>query len=176
MLETARLTLRRWRDSDVEPLVQMNADPRVNAFLYGSRSRESSEAAALRMREELERLGYGWWVVEVRGRQDFAGMICLRDVPFAAHFTPAWEIGWRFAFDAWGYGYATEGAGAALAYAFETMKLDQVVAFTSESNRRSQRVMERLGMSRNPADDFDHPLIAPGHALRRHLLYRIRRP
>lgn len=174
MLETPRLLLRGWRDSDVEPLVQMNADPRVNAFLYRTYTREISQAAVERMREELARAGYGWWVVEVRNGPAFAGMVCVREVPFEARFTPTWEIGWRFAFDAWGHGYATEAARAALDFAFGRLGLREIVAFTSESNLRSQRVMVRLGMTHDPADDFDHPLIEEEHALRRHVLYRLR--
>ena len=165
--------MRGWRDSDVEPLVQMNADPRVNEFLYRPYTRVISEAAAARMREELGRAGYGWWVVEVRGGPAFAGMVCVREVPFEARFTPAWEIGWRFAFDAWGHGYATEAARAALDVAFGRLGLSEIVAFTSELNLRSRRVMTRLGMTHDPADDFEHPLVEEGHPLRRHVLYRL---
>ena len=114
-------------------------------------------------------------MVEVRGGAPFAGLICLQAVPFETPFTPANEIGWRFAYEHWGRGYATEGARAALEFAFERLGWDEVVAFTAASNLRSQRVMERLGMSHDPRDDFDHPRLQAGDPLRRHLLYRIKR-
>jgi RimJ/RimL family protein N-acetyltransferase len=175
-IETPRLRLRDWRDDDVEAWIAMNADPRVTEFFARPSTREGSESRAGEIREELTRRGYGWWVVEIRGGPAFAGVICLRDVPFAAHFTPAREIGWRFAPANWGHGYATEGARAALDFAFTRLQWDEVVAMTVPTNLRSRRVMERLGMRRDPADDFDHPNIARGHRLRRHVLYRIDPP
>lgn len=174
-IETPRLNLRDWTDDDIEPWVAMNADPRVAEFLARTFTREFSEAAALHMREALRKNGYGWWVVEIRGGASFAGVICLQDVPFEAPFTPAREIGWRFAHEHWGKGYATEGARAALQFAFDRLAWDEVLAFTAALNLRSQRVMERLGMTRDPNDDFDHPRLTAGHPLRRHLLYRISR-
>jgi RimJ/RimL family protein N-acetyltransferase len=175
-IETARLILRDWRDADLEPWIAMNCDPRVTEFFAKSYTRELSESAAATMREQLNRNGHGWWAVEVRGGPSFAGVIALQEVPFQAPFTPANEIGWRFAFDNWGRGYATEGARAALDFAFNELSWREVVAFTAATNVRSQRVMERLGMTHQPIDDFDHPKIEPGHPLRRHVLYRIRRP
>jgi 3-dehydroquinate dehydratase/shikimate dehydrogenase len=175
-IETPRLILRGWRDADVEAWVQMNADPRVTEFFTRNYTRKTSEAMAATMREQLDRNGCGWWAVEVRGGPSFAGVIVLQEVPFQAPFTPANEVGWRFSFDNWGRGYATEGAHAALDFAFNTLDWHEVVAFTAASNLRSQRVMQRLGMMHDPADDFDHPKIAPGHPLRRHVLYRIKRP
>ena len=160
----------------MEALVAMNADPRVAEFLARSYTRELSESLAVAMRRQLQACGYGWWVVEVRGGAPFAGLIALQDVPFEAPFTPAREIGWRFAFEFWGHGYATEGARAALDFAFDRLGWDEVVAFTAALNVRSQRVMERLGMSHDPRDDFDHPRLAEGDPLRRTLLYRARRP
>jgi RimJ/RimL family protein N-acetyltransferase len=94
---------------------------------------------------------------------------------FNAHFTPAAEIGWRLARGQWGKGYATEGARAALAFGFDKLGLDEIVSFTAVINLRSQRVMERIGMTHDPADDFDHPRVAPGDPLRPHVLYRLRR-
>jgi RimJ/RimL family protein N-acetyltransferase len=152
----------------------MNADPRVTEFLGRSYTRALSESQAFAMRRQLELLGYGWWVVEVRAGARFAGVIALQDVPFEAPFTPAREVGWRFAYDHWGHGYATEGARAALDFAFEQLGWHEVVAFTAALNLRSQKVMERMGMSHDPNDDFDHPRIPEGHPLRRHLLYRAR--
>lgn len=174
-IETARLVLRDWRDDDVEAFVAMNADPRVTEFFSLAYTRGLSESRARAIREELAKFGYGWWVVEIRGGPSFGGAICLRDVPFEAAFTPAREIGWRFRAEYWNHGYATEGARAALDFAFDSLGWPEVVAMTAESNLRSRRVMERLGMTHDPADDFDHPQIPPGDRLRRHVLYRIGR-
>jgi RimJ/RimL family protein N-acetyltransferase len=175
-LETERLILRDWCDDDVAAWVAMNADPRVTEFFGKIYTREFSEASAIQIRRALSSDGYGWWAVEVKGGPPFAGVIALQKVPFEAAFTPAYEIGWRFAQESWGKGYATEGARAALAFAFEKLRWPGVVAFTAVPNVRSQRVMERLGMAHDPADDFDHPKLDPGHPLRRHVLYRIKAP
>jgi RimJ/RimL family protein N-acetyltransferase len=172
-IETPRLLLRHWKDSDIEPWVAMNADPRVTEFFSSTYTRAISEAAAMLRRRELDELGYGWWVVEVRGGAPFAGVVVLGEVPFEAHFTPAREVGWRFAPEHWGNGYATEGARGALEHAFAALGWHEVVAMTAVQNLRSQRVMRRLGMTRDPADDFEHPKVEEGHPLRRHVLYRI---
>jgi RimJ/RimL family protein N-acetyltransferase len=169
------LRLRDWRDDDVEAYAAMNADPRVTEFFVKEYTRAHSEAAAVAIRAQLRRDGFGWWAVEERDGNRFVGTIVLQSVPFHAAFTPAYEIGWRFASNYWGRGYATEGARAALDYAFADLHWPEVVAFTASNNLRSQRVMERLGMTHDARDDFDHPKIEPGHALARHLLYRIRR-
>lgn len=174
-IKAPRLLLRHWRDDDIEPWVRMNDDRRVREFFSREYTRELSESMAQKQRSELDRLGYGWWVVDVVDGPAFAGIVCLQDVPFDAHFTPAREVGWRFSPEHWGKGYATEGARAALDFAFKELGWDEVVAITAVPNLRSVRVMERLGMTRNPNDDFDHPRIEEGHPLRRHVLYRIRR-
>lgn len=173
-IESPRLILRDWRDDDVEAFVEMNADPRVAEFLGGPFSRERSESAAAGIRRALESNGYGWWVVELRDGTPFAGVIVLQKVPFEAPFTPAYEIGWRFPFASWGRGYATEGANAALGHAFDTLHWPEIVAFTTERNLRSRRVMERLTMTHDRAGDFDHPRLEPGNVIRRHVLYRIK--
>jgi RimJ/RimL family protein N-acetyltransferase len=174
-IESPRLILRDWRDEDVEAFVEMNADSRVAEFLGGPFSRERSQSSAAAVRRNLERDGYGWWVVELRNGTPFAGVIALQKVPFDAPFTPAYEIGWRLPFASWGRGYATEGANAALGHAFETLHWPELVAFTAEGNLRSRRVMERLNMTHDRAGDFDHPKLAPDNALRRHVLYRLKR-
>jgi RimJ/RimL family protein N-acetyltransferase len=174
-IETPRLVLRPWQDEDVEHWVAMSADPRVMEFFPSVSERFEAEAMAARLRERLEQNAYGWWVVEVKGGPLFAGAISLQDVPFESHFTPALEVGWRLVHDRWGHGYATEGAHAALDYAFGTLGHHEVVAMTAAVNLRSQRVMQRLGMTHDPADDFDHPRLPEGDRLRRHVLYRIAR-
>ena len=175
VIETPRLLLRGWRDDDVEPWVRMNADPQVMAYYPSTHTREESEASALTIRTSLERDGYGIWVVEIKGGLPFAGVICLRQISFEAPFAPANDIGWCFLVEAWGHGYATEGATAALDFAFEQLNWDEVTANTSILHVRSQRVMQRLGMTHNAADDFDHPKFAKGHRARPHVLYRISR-
>ncbi len=171
-LETARLTLRPWRDSDLEPWIAMGADPGVMEFFPSPYDREQASALAGRMRERLTEDGYGWWIVDVKGGAAFAGIVCLQNVPFEAPFTPALEIGWRLTRPHWGHGFATEGARAALAFAFDRLGAAEVVAMTAAINVRSRRVMERLGMTHDPRDDFEHPRIEPGHRLRSHVLYR----
>ena len=173
-IETPRLLLRDWREADVASWVAMNQDKRVTEFFAGSYDRARSEALAAERRAELQRNGYGWWVLEEKAGRSFVGAICLRTVPFNAAFTPAKEIGWRLIVDAWGRLYATEAASAALDFAFRRLGWPEVVAMTAALNLRSQRVMQRLGMTHDPRDDFDHPRIAPGNPLRRHVLYRIR--
>ncbi len=174
-LETPRLLLRNWHDADLDAWAELNADPRVMEFFPTRYDRERSDATAARMRADLAADGYGWWAVEVKNGLPFAGIVALQEVPFEATFTPALEIGWRFRSDAWGHGYATEGARAALAFAFERLERTEVVAITALLNLRSQRVMERLGMTRDAGDDFEHPWIEAGHRLRQHVLYRITR-
>jgi RimJ/RimL family protein N-acetyltransferase len=174
-LQTDRLLLRRWRPADREPLAALNADPRVAEFL-GALSREESDSLAARIEAGFEQRGFGFWAVEIRGGAAFAGFVGLSVPRFEAHFTPCVEIGWRLAAEHWGHGYATEGARAALAFGFDELRLVEIVAFTAPGNTRSRRVMEKLGMTYDPADDFDHPLLAEGHPLRRHVLCRIARP
>jgi ribosomal-protein-alanine N-acetyltransferase len=175
VITTPRLNLRPWRGSDLEAFVELSADPRVMEFFPKLLDRVECEAVALRVAAHFERHGFGLWAVEVPGVAGFIGFAGL-DIPkFQAHFTPCVEVGWRLAFDHWGKGYATEAAQAALDFAFDELRLEQVVSMTVEPNRRSWRLMERLGMTRSPQDDFDHPNLVEGHPLRRHLLYRISR-
>lgn len=126
--------------------------------------------------EIIEESGFGLWALEVPGVSPFAGFVGLSVPRFEAHFTPAVEIGWRLAAEYWGRGYATEGARAVLAYGFETLRLDEIVAFTTSTNPASQRVTEKIGMRRDEADDFDHPLLPAESPLRPHVLYRCRQP
>ena len=135
--------------------------------------REESDALAARIREHLAVRGFGLWAVEVPGRVPFIGFVGLAVPRFEAPFTPCVEIGWRLAAEHWGRGYATEAATAVLAHAFGPLGLAEVVSFTVPANRRSRRVMERLGMTRSPADDFEHPGLPDGHPLRPHVLYRL---
>lgn len=175
-IETQRLVLRPWHDDDLAPFAAMNADPHVMEYLPKRLDRAESDAMAARIRTAFDRQPFGLWAVEVKGGARFIGYVGLNTPQFEAAFTPCVEIGWRLAFDHWGRGYATEAARCILDYAFETLKLPEVVSFTVPANARSWRVMERLGMKRSPEDDFDHPKLAEGHPLRRHVLYRLSRP
>ena len=174
-LRTARLILRRWRPADRDPFVAMNADPRVMEHFPALLSPDETDARIARIETQFEQHGFGLWAVEIPGVTPFAGFVGLSIPSFEAAFTPCVEIGWRLAADYWGQGYATEGARAALAFGFDSLVLDEILSWTVPANTRSRRVMEKLGMTRDEADDFDHPLLAEGSPLRRHVLYRIRR-
>lgn len=174
-LRTRRLVLRQWRDADLAPFAGLNADSEVMLHFPSTLTRAQSDALAQRARAHIGALGWGLWAVEVVDRVPFIGFIGLAEARFDAHFTPALEVGWRLARDSWGQGYATEGARAVVAFAFEELGLEEIVSFTTENNDRSQRVMERLGLTHDPADDFDHPLLPAGHPQRPHVLYRLRR-
>ena len=175
VLRTARLVLRPCEERDLAALAALHADPRVMEFLPKLLDRAESDAVAQRAREHFERHGFGRWGVEIVETGQFIGLVGLSVPNFEAHFTPCVEVGWRLAFEHWGEGYATEAAQAALDFAFGPLGLAEVVSFTVPQNQRSRRVMERLGMTRSPADDFDHPNLPPGHPLRLHVLYRRRR-
>ena len=175
-LTTSRLLLRPWRDADLEPFAALNADPEVMAHFPKTLDRNESDQVAARIRSAFARRGFGWWAVEVPGEVAFCGFIGLSVPSFAAPFMPCVEIGWRLARAQWGKGYATEGARAALDFAFGKLGLREVVAFTTTTNLPSQAVMRRLGMRHSPEDDFDHPNLPEGHRLRRHVLYRISAP
>ena len=171
-LRTDRLLLRRWRESDFAPFAAMNADPRVMRYFARTLARHESDELVARIEERAERDGFGLWAVEIPDVTPFAGFIGLSVPAFTAHFTPCVEIGWRLAADCWGRGYATEGARAALDFGFDAAGLEEIVSFTTAENWRSRRVMERIGMTHDPRDDFDYPAYAEGHPLRRHVLYR----
>jgi len=175
VIETSRLCLRRWSEQDLPAFAAMNADARVMEFLPKVLGRAESDAFAVRIREHFDRHGFGLWVVEVTGGIPFAGFVGLSVPGFEAHFTPCVEVGWRLAYEQWGHGYATEAAAAAIDFGFAESGLDEIVSFTVPDNHRSRRVMERLGMTHSPADDFDYPNLSEGHRLRRHVLYRLSR-
>jgi ribosomal-protein-alanine N-acetyltransferase len=128
-----------------------------------------------RIEQEFERRGFGLWAVELPRSTPLIGFVGLHEALFEAPFTPAVEVGWRLARAYWGHGYATEAARAATAFGFEQVGLEEIVSFTSVSNLRSQRVMQRIGMTPDPAGDFDHPAVPAGHPIRPHVLYRLAR-
>ena len=174
-LFTQRLCLRRWRTKDIAPFADMNADPLTMRFMPGVLSRAETEALVQRFEAHHDAHGFGVWAIEAPGVAPLVGYTGLQRVSFEAPFAPAVEVGWRLAPAFWGRGYATEAAREALRFGFEDLNLDQIVSFTVEANKPSWSVMERLGMVRNPAEDFDHPRLPAGHPLRRHILYRLER-
>lgn len=174
-IRTARLRLRSWREEDFEAYAALNADARVMEFYPSVVGREESRVRFDRWQERVAEQGMGFWPVEVIGGAPFIGMVGLARPDFEADFLPGVEIGWRLAAEHWGRGYATEAARGALAYGFERLGLAEIVSFTTTTNVRSRRVMDKLGMKRSPDEDFLHPSIAEGHPLRPHVLYRLRR-
>lgn len=175
VLITDRLRLRRWSDADRAPFAELNADPVVMEHFPSTLTTEQSNAFVDRIETTFDEQGLGLWVVEVAATASFAGYAGLWPATFEAHFTPATEIGWRFAKEFWGNGYATEAARAVLDDGFARLGLEEIVSFTATTNRPSWRVMERIGMQHDPADDFDHPALGAGHRLERHVMYRISR-
>jgi ribosomal-protein-alanine N-acetyltransferase len=171
-LTTDRLVLRRWRDSDREPFAEMNADPAVMEHFPAPMSRTDSDSLVDRIEAQFDQHGFGLWALEVVETGAFIGFTGLSIPRFEAPFTPAVEVGWRLRRAAWGRGLASEAAQRALAFWFEELQRAEVVSFTTVANVRSRAVMTRIGMTHDPADDFDHPLLPEHSPLRRHVLYR----
>jgi RimJ/RimL family protein N-acetyltransferase len=173
MITTERLILRAWKEEDLIPFAETNADPAVREFFPSLLTREQSDASARKFQATIARDGFGMFTAELVASGEFAGIIGLQTMDFAIPGVaqPAVEIGWRLARAHWGTGLATEGARAVVRYAFETLRLEEIVAITAPANVRSRRVMEKIGMKHVPELDFDHPRIAEGHALRRCVLY-----
>jgi RimJ/RimL family protein N-acetyltransferase len=174
MIETPRLILRPWRETDLVPFAEQNADPIAMRFLRGVLTREESDAYARRAQEHLAAHDFCKWAVEAPGVALFIGGVGLSHVRYEAAFTPAVEVAWRLHRRYWGQGYATEAARAAIEDGFRRVGLREIVAVTTLQNFPSQRVMERLGMTRSV--EFDHPLVAADSPLRRHILYRLLAP
>ncbi len=151
----------------------MNSDPRVMRYFASVLARAESDALVDWIEAGFHRYGFGLFAAEMRETGQFAGFVGLSVPGFEAHFTPCVEIGWRLDAALWNRGLATEGARAVLRYGFETVGLSEVVSFTVPANLPSRRVMEKIGMIRDPAGDFDHPRLPEGHPLRRHVLYRM---
>ena len=174
-LESARLVLRQWRDSDLPEFARMCADPQVMRYFPARLSHLESAALIGRIRGHFAEYGFGLWALQRKDSGEFIGFTGLGVVGFDAPFTPAVEIGWRLAREHWGLGYASEAAWTALRAGFDRLALKEIVSFTAQSNLPSEKVMQAIGMHHDPADDFDHPKLAVDHPLRRHLLYRITR-
>jgi RimJ/RimL family protein N-acetyltransferase len=172
VLTTGRLILRPFTDVDRDPFFALNTHPLVVESLGSAPTRAESDAMVERYAEELDREGWGLWAVEEAGGAPFVGMVGLHRVRPELPCAPAVEVGWRLHPDHWGQGYATEAASASLRFGFDEAGLEEIVAFTTTLNTRSQAVMERIGMVHDPEGDFDHPSLPEGSPLRRHVLYR----
>lgn len=175
-LVTDRLVLREWRDVDREPFAAMNCDPRVMEHFPAVLSRAESDGLVDRIVGHWRDDGLGLWAVERTSDGAFLGFTGLAAPTGVPGMPPFVEVGWRFAIDAWGHGYATEAARGAVAWAFDVRGLDEIASWTTVANLRSRAVMERIGMTHDPADDFDHPRLPEGHPQRPHVMYRLRRP
>jgi RimJ/RimL family protein N-acetyltransferase len=174
-INTQRLLLRPWRDEDLPAFADMNQDPRVMEFFPAVLDRQQSDSLAMKIRQEMDDQGWGFWAVEMPGKVSFIGFMGLGKVGDDLPFAPGVEIGWRLSRDFWGKGYASEAALAALEIGFLQLKLREIVAFTAEHNLRSRALMSRIGL--NYSDEkFEHPGVPPGHSLRTHVLYRIKNP
>lgn len=172
VLRTDRLNLREWRVTDRAPFASMNADPDVMEHFPKPMTRAESDAMIDRAEAVWADGGPCWWALETRDGE-FLGFTGLYRPSFTAHFTPCVEVGWRLAKSAWGYGYATEAARAAMNWGFRNLGSDEIVSFTVPQNQRSRRVMEKLGMSHDPADDWDHPNLLENKRMKHHVLYRM---
>lgn len=176
VIRTERLLMRRWRDGDREPFAALNADPAVMEHMTGTLTREESDALIDRIETGWDARGLGLWAIEVPGVAPLVGYVGLWPADEVAG-AGAVEVEWRLAREHWGHGYATEEAREALRFGFEQVRLAEIVSFTVPQNERSRRVMERIGLRHDPADDFDHPRVDPvaSPELVRHVLYRLSR-
>jgi RimJ/RimL family protein N-acetyltransferase len=174
-IKTQRLLLRPWRDEDLPAFAEMNQDPRVMEFFPDLLDRQQSDAMAMKIRQQIDEQGWGFWAVEIPGEVNFIGFTGLHKLSNDFPFAPGVEIGWRLSRDFWGMGYASEAAHAALDMGFLQLKLPEIVAFTAEQNVRSRAVMRRIGLT-DRDEKFEHPAISAGHPLRRHVLCRIKNP
>ena len=166
--------MRRWRPSDRAPFAAMNADPVVMQFFQAPLERAASDASIDAWMNAFAERGWSNWAVETKDGGDFIGFVGLSIPQRVLPFSPCVEVGWRLARAHWGRGYATEAAEEALRTGFESIGLDEIVSFTTVTNRRSRAVMERIGL-RDAHEDFEHPGLPEGHPLRPHCLYRLSR-
>jgi 3-dehydroquinate dehydratase / shikimate dehydrogenase len=172
-LESERCILRQWKDEDLSIFTKMNQDPLVMEFFPATLTASQSKKLAENIQQELQTKPYGLWAVELKKGHSFIGFAGLHEQNFEAPFCPCIELGYRLDPSFWGHGFATECGKTIFRYAFETVQLEEVVSFTFIHNFRSRKVMERLGMTHNPEDDFMHPKLAAQDPLRPHVLYRM---
>jgi RimJ/RimL family protein N-acetyltransferase len=176
LIETARLVLRPPRDDDRDAIFAINGDPEVHRWLAMTGTRAESDAVVDRIQAMIADQGFGFWAVERKADGRVIGLAGLLAMTDELPPGPALEIGWRFASTAWGQGYATEAARAAVDWGFATQDADEIIAITAVSNLNSQAVMRRIGMERDPSADFLHPKLGEDHPLRPHVTFRLKRP
>jgi RimJ/RimL family protein N-acetyltransferase len=175
ILETKRLILRTWQQSDLEPMTKINLDPKVMEYFPSTFKKQETIAFINKINSHYDKHGFTLYAVEIKETQQFIGFVGLLNTNFDAHFTPATEIGWRLGSEFWGKGYATEAAKAVLDYAINELNIDEVVSFTSAINKASIRVMEKIGLHYNPKDNFDSPNVKNHSKLVKHVLYRLKK-
>lgn len=172
-LETERLILRRWQDSDLEPFSAIVGDPEVRRYYPSTLTKDETKNLISRFESHFEEEGFGLFALELKSTGELIGYTGLNKPTFQAHFMPCVEIGWQLARHQWGKGYAPEAARKVLENGFVRLNLAEIVSFTTVRNTQSRRVMEKLGMQRNPSDDYEHPMLPAGHPLKPHVLYRL---
>jgi RimJ/RimL family protein N-acetyltransferase len=173
VLETDRILLRRWRESDLKPFAALNSDVRVMEFFPSTMNFDQSKAMVDRIEAGFVRDQFGLWAAELKETHTFIGFVGLSRPTFEAQFTPCVEIGWRIACEFWGRGLAPEAASEVLRDGFERLNLSEIVSFTAVVNQKSIRVMEKLGMKYSAPDNFLHPALAESHPLKPHVLYKM---
>lgn len=170
-IETERLILREWQPEDLYPFIEINRNPEVMEFFLQTLSENESKDFYDRIIHEFETSGFGLYAVEIKADHRFIGYVGFHQTTFKTSFSPCIEIAWRLCTDAWGHGLATEAASACLRYGFDQLHLDRIYSFTAIPNKRSERVMQKIGMQK--CGEFDHPAVEPAHPLLRHVLYEI---
>lgn len=175
IIETDRLVLRDWGSSDLEKMAAINQDPKVMEYFPSLQDLITTKNFIKKIKNHLKNQGYSLYACERKDNKEFIGFIGLLLADFEAPFTPATEIGWRLSSNSWGRGFATEGARAVLDYGFKKLKLNEIVSFAAKNNKKSIRVMEKIGLKHNDKDDFNHPKLSNDSPLKHHVLYRLRR-
>jgi len=175
ILETDRLILRTWVDEDLEQMLAINQDPKVMEYFPSLQDLEMTKNFIDKVNAHFENHGYSLYATVRKDTGEFIGFIGLFTPEFESHFTPAIEIGWRLSSNHWGQSFATEGAKAVLDYAFRELKIPEIVSFSATGNAKSIRVMQKIGLKHNEADDFYHPKLDDTSLLKRHVLYRLTR-
>lgn len=175
ILETERLILRTWVDEDLDSMFAINQDLKVMEYFPSLQDVDMTKNFIDKVNAHFENHGYSLYAAVRKNTNEFIGFIGLLIADFESHFTPATEIGWRLSSNHWGQGFATEGAKAVLDFAFRELKIPEIVSFTAAGNAKSIRVMQKIGLQHNEADDFDHPKLDDTSPLKRHVLYRLSR-
>lgn len=173
MIETPRLILRQWQESDIEPFIQLNQNEEVMRYFPNTLSLDETMALIEKIKNKFAAQGFGWWATELKENHKFIGFIGLNIPDFETDFTPCVKIGWRLAHEYWGQGLTVEGAKKCLEIGFNELNLSEIVSFTTKDNYRSERVMQKLGIIRDVNFDFHHPKLALDHPLSLHMLYRL---